>query len=122
MKKIIYAVLAFTPVMALAQTLGSVPTFSTIANTASNLQSVLYSIIPLLFVIALLYFLWGVVQFLRNAGVDPKAHDAGKTHMIYGIIALAVMASVFGLINWLAGTAGLQNGQINLPSLTNVHQ
>ncbi len=103
MKKIIYAALSFAPVMAFADV-----NFGPINSLITNFGGVLNKIIPLLFALAIIYFFWGLVQFVRAAG-DPKAQEAGKAHMIWGILALAVMVSVYGLINWLTTTAGLSS-------------
>ena len=109
MKKFIYIALSFAPVLALAQGLGQA------TNVVDNITSLINKVIPLLFAIALIYFFWGLIQFLRASGTDPKAKDIGKTHMIYGILALAVMVSIYGIINWLTTTAGLTNTAPTLP-------
>jgi hypothetical protein len=35
---------------------------------------------------------------------EPAKHEEGRNKMIYGVLALFVMFSVFGIINWIAGT------------------
>lgn len=57
--------------------------------------------------IALLVFLWGIAQTILKRG-DEKAVEAGKNIAIWGIIALFVMVSVWGLVNFLRGAIGLQ--------------
>lgn len=54
-------------------------------------------IIPLLFMLAFAYFLWGVVKFIRD-GDNEKARTEGRKTIIYGIISLAVIVSVWGII------------------------
>ena len=54
--------------------------------------------IGLLFVWALLVFLWGMVEYLRGAA-SPTERESGARHMIYGVIGLVIMASVFGIMN-----------------------
>lgn len=46
--------------------------------------------------IALLFFFWGLVQFIRKAG-DEKAIEEGRRFMIWGTVALFVMVSIWGL-------------------------
>lgn len=106
MKKVIYLGLAFTPVLAFAQDLGN------LTSLASRLRDLVNTILPLLLAVAVLYFFWGLVQFLLAVGKDPKASDAGKTHMIWGIVALFVMVSIFGILNWLGTAAGLNNSVV----------
>lgn len=52
--------------------------------------------------LALLVFFWGLVKFISKAG-DAKAVDEGKTLMIWGVIALFVMISVWGIIRFIQG-------------------
>lgn len=65
-------------------------------------------IIPLLFGIAILVFIWGVVQFISNADNEEK-RTQGRDFMVYGIIALFVMVSVWGLVSVLSNTFGVKN-------------
>lgn len=67
------------------------------------------SIIPLLFTLATLFFLWGVVQYML-ADANENKRETGKQYMVWGIIALTVMLSVWGLVNLLGNTFGLDTG------------
>ena len=60
--------------------------------------NVVNPIIGLLFGVAFLYFLWGVIQFIQ---ADDKTRDVGKQHIIYGLIGLFIMVSAFGLTNFI---------------------
>ena len=64
------------------------------------------SIVPLIFALAVLMFVWGVVQYVINTDEEAKKAK-GKQFMIWGIIALTVMVGVWGLVGILAGTFGL---------------
>jgi hypothetical protein len=62
------------------------------------------SVIPLIFTLATVLFIWGGVKFfIMNAG-EEKKREEGKQFMLWGIIALAVMLSVWGLVNILGTT------------------
>lgn len=77
------------------------------------------SVIPLVFAIATVMFVWGVVQFfIINANEEAKRAQ-GKQFMIWGIIALAVMLSVWGLVGILGNTFGIK-GTV-LPQVTPPH-
>ena len=65
------------------------------------------SVIPLIFALALAMFFWGVVQFVLNSSEEAKK-ERGKEFMIWGIIALAVMVSVWGLVKILGTTFGIE--------------
>jgi len=57
--------------------------------------------------IALLVFLWGLAMFIFKLGGDEKAMESGRTLMIWGIIALFVMVSVWGIIAFMQSELGL---------------
>lgn len=58
--------------------------------------------------IALLVFFWGLAKFIFRVGGDEKAVDEGKTLMKWGLAALFVMFSVWGLIAFFQGELGLE--------------
>ena len=63
--------------------------------------------------LALIYFFWGIAQFVLNAG-DPKKLAEGKTKMVWGIVALFVFLSIFGIIYFIGNTLGIGvNGTIS---------
>jgi uncharacterized membrane protein len=112
MKKVIYGLMAFAPVLALAQGLGQADTL------VQNIRSLINNIIPVLFGLAIIYFFWGLIKYIRAAG-DPKAAAEGRSIMIWGVIALVVMVGVYGLINWVLSTTGLDNNN-SIPPLPQV--
>ena len=111
MKKIIYTLLVLGPTLALAQqTVGTVTdafgtTFQTLRTFFTG------SVFPFFIALAIIFFLWGLVQFVRAAG-DEKAREVGKSHMIWGIVALVVMVSIVGIVNFIASSTGLQGGAL----------
>jgi len=62
------------------------------------------SIIPLIFALATVMFVWGVVNFFVLNADEEKKREQGKQFMLWGIIALAVMLSVWGLVGILGST------------------
>lgn len=64
------------------------------------------SVIPILFVAAIIFFLFGVVKYIMNADNDGKRKE-GSMFMLYGIISLFVITSVWGLVSVLSNTVGL---------------
>lgn len=74
------------------------------------------SIIPLMFALAVVYFVWGVIQFVILGAGEETKRTQGRQHMIWGIIALAVMIGVWALVGILGGTFG-----INTSVLPQVH-
>ncbi len=112
MKKAIIGSLYFVPMFALAQA-----NLSGLTNLVNQFAALLRLIAPIVFGIAIIYFFWGVAKYILSAG-DAKAAAEGRSIMIYGVIALAVMASVYGLIAFLQTSFGVNGGgTIDLPDL-----
>lgn len=61
---------------------------------------ILNPIIGFMFAIAVLYFIYGIVEFILGAENEDK-RETGKKHMIYGIIGMFVMVAVYGIMNLL---------------------
>lgn len=60
-------------------------------------------LIGLLFALALAYFLWGAAQFILNAG-NEEGRKKGKDALLWGLIGLFIMSSVFGILNIVTST------------------
>lgn len=54
-------------------------------------------LIQLLFAAALVYFLWGVFVYLRDSDNDAS-RTTGRQHIIWGLVGMAIMAGVFGIM------------------------
>lgn len=65
------------------------------------------SVIPLIFALAVAMFVWGVVQYVIKSDEEAKK-EKGRQFMVWGIIALAVMVSVWGLVRILGNTFGIE--------------
>ncbi|NNM83894.1 hypothetical protein HKL94_01595 [Candidatus Parcubacteria bacterium] len=74
-----------------------------IINTINNV------LVPVLFAIAFIVFIWGVFQtFILGQGSED-AKEKGKNLMLWGLIGFFVMVSVWGLVNILTGTISFGN-------------
>ncbi len=101
------------PINVFAQT--PIPrTDSTFSDVVNGILDLVNLLIPVVASLALLAFFWGLAKFIYNAG-DVKTHEEGKQLMIWGIIALFVMVSVWGILNFFSGEFGF--GRIGIPSL-----
>ncbi|MBM3261690.1 hypothetical protein FJY93_04720 [Candidatus Kaiserbacteria bacterium] len=78
-------------------------------------------IMLILFACGFFLFMFGMVEFIWGMK-EGKPQDAGKKHMIYGIIGMVIMVSVGGILNFLAGTFGLDlsGGSIDTGSINSV--
>jgi len=63
-------------------------------------------IIILAFAVALLVFFWGLVQFIMSETADAKRKDGSKK-IIYGLLGMFVMLSVYGIIRLILDTFGI---------------
>ncbi len=74
------------------------------------IRNIAYMAIPVIFAIGLIIFLWGLLMFLRAAG-DESAADEGKRRIVWGVIIMFVMVSVWGLVGIIVQLVGIQPGQ-----------
>jgi len=113
----VLGIAALAPFGAFAQTFGNS------AGGVSNLLAVIGNLIstatPIVVGLAVLGFFWGLAIYIFSAGSDKKKKE-GRNIMIYGILALFIMLSVFGIISMLQNTLQLGGGtSIPLPQVTN---
>lgn len=92
-------------------------------NAASNLVSkfVDYIINPAILIIfsaGFFLFLWGLVQFLWN--LDEGAQSNGKQHMLWGIVGMLIMISVYGIIGLIDNTFDLNISNPDISRMENV--
>ncbi|HEY4487039.1 MAG TPA: hypothetical protein VJB70_04920 [Candidatus Paceibacterota bacterium] len=66
-------------------------------------QFIVNPIIGLLFAVALIMFLWGVVEFIFRADSDI-ARENGKRHMLWGIFGMFIMFAVFAIMRIIVDT------------------
>lgn len=65
--------------------------------------------ILVLFALGFFLFTFGLVEFLWH--INQGGHtDEGKQHMLWGVVGMFVMASVYGIIMLLANTVGASTG------------
>ncbi len=106
LEKIMPAIVSLIlPMMAVAA-VANVPFLETLKN-------VMNAIIGVLFVVVTLFFIWGVVQYIMASGDETKV-KAGKQHMIWGIIGMAVMVGVWALVKVIVDALGL--GGVAVPT------
>ena len=74
-------------------------TFSSIAD---NIAEALLLLIPILFILATIVFIWGIILYV-TAGGDEEKRKEGRKFIIYGLIGLFVMVAVWGIVNVIVG-------------------
>lgn len=69
-------------------------------------EVILFPLMSLMMGVALLVFFWGLYQYVLNSD-EGGAHEAGRTHMMYGIIGFVVMVSAYAILKIAASTVGV---------------
>ncbi len=114
MKKFIIPASAFfMPFLAFAQN-ANFNTGVGLGSVYSLIFDLFNKLIPFFIALAVVYFVWGVISYILASDDDKKS--AARNHIIYGVIALFVIVSVWGLVNLLGDTFGLNTTTINAPT------
>lgn len=69
------------------------------------LEEILNPLITLMIGIAVLYFLWGAFEFVRNADSSAE-RKKGSLNMLWGALGLFIMVTAYGILNLILGTLG----------------
>lgn len=84
---------------------------SKLVNPPENVTELLnrisaFIINPIIFVLfsaAFVVFIWGLVQFVANLD-NEEARSTGGKHMLWGLIGMAIMAGVVGIVAIIQNT------------------
>ncbi len=70
-----------------------------------SIVDIINLLIELLAGFALLGFFWGIALYIQSAG-DEKKLAQGKDIMIWGVVGLFVLVSIWGILAFLYGNLG----------------
>ena len=102
MKKVLAsALVGLTPLFALAQAYTPSQGLAGLFNFASI---ILNRAVPLIIALAVVFFIFNV--FLYAVAGDEEKKKTAKTQMVWGIIGIFVMVSIWGLVAILQSTFG----------------
>ncbi len=105
MKKYFLAVsLIVLPVIVLAA--DSNGYLSDLKSIVSSIGRIIGLLIPIVFALALLYFFWGLAKYILASG---EGKEEGRNTMIWGVVALFVMASIWGIVSFIQKAFGVTN-------------
>lgn len=104
-KKVALLAFAFTPAVAFAQ--NATQLFALL----NIVQRVLSFLMPILIILGTLYVGWGVISFVTKSDEEERAKAKGI--ILYGIIGLFVLISMWGLVGFLQTTLGVAGGGLN---------
>lgn len=100
------------------------PMFAFAANAFSilnTLSSILAYIIPILITLAVVYFIWGVIQY--TVSTDEEAKKGARSKIIQGLIGLFVIVAFWGIIRVITNTLNVGPTQIQeneIPCVPNI--
>jgi len=75
----------------------------TILDTLNLVNTVINALVPIIISLALVVFFWGLVMYLVKIGDDAE-RKKGVSLMIWGVVAIFVMVSIWGIIRLLQST------------------
>lgn len=77
------------------------------SNAIANFQTyILYPSMKIVFALGMMLFVYGLVEFLWDLD-NPGAKESGKQHMVWGIVGVLIMVSVWSIIAIVLGTFGI---------------
>lgn len=100
-----YALLALTltlPALVLAAPLGG------LKSLLQAVRDLLDLAIPVMYGICLIFFFWGLGQFILHDAGNDKTREDGKKKMLWGIVALFVFISIKGILSFIGQAVGLE--------------
>jgi len=74
--------------------------------------NILNPIIAILFALAFAYFVWGVAAYLWRPDSE-EARTKGQKAMLWGIVGMFIMVSVFGIMSFLISSIGADSALMN---------
>lgn len=99
-KAIVASILSLMPVLALAQTSVVIKDVNSLSDKLTDIGNV---VIYILVSLAVIFIIWNVVMALIR-GSDPEAKSAALKNVGYGVLGLAIILSIWGLVNIITGT------------------
>jgi len=75
-------------------------------------DQIINPLIALLFALAIAYFLYGMLEFIGGQDNEEKV-TAGKSHMIWGVVGIAIMLGVWGILNVVLSTLDISKSEID---------
>jgi hypothetical protein len=110
----IIPVLLLTPMIAFGA--GELTTVSTFIDNIVKFMN--GTLVPLIFALAFLVFLWGMFKAFILGGSDEEKQSEGKSLMMYAIAGFVIMVSLWGIVNLVAQGFGFQGKSIqDIPNL-----
>ena len=99
--------------------------FSPFIAEAKNIKDILQVfidmlglVVKLLWLLAFVVFIWGIVKFIAAAG-NPAKKESARNYIIYGLIGIFVLLSFMGIIKIVGETFGIPTENPSIPTQQN---
>jgi len=79
-----------------------------ITSMIDGAKKIMNNLVVALVALAVVWFIWNVIRYTMSSDDDKK--KAAKDQMIYGIVAILVIVSIWGIVGILQGIFGLTSG------------
>lgn len=109
-KFLLVVIVSLLPSFALAEVVGPCAPMTLRCLVAINLYPFVNTLMQFMISATVVFFMWNVFLFVKNSD-QPEELEKFKSKAVWGIIALAVMASVWGLVTFITSSVGLDNTQ-----------
>ena len=73
----------------------------------NSFQGLINLIVKAIIALAVVFFLWGMAQFILHDAGNDKTREEGKKKMLWGIVALFIMISIFSILGLISDAIGL---------------
>jgi len=78
-------------------------------------------LVPIVSTLAIVFFFYGLAKYVLNSG-DEEKKEEGKNIMIWGVLAMFVLVTIWGIVGFLQKTVGNTQGPNNINiDLPDVH-
>jgi len=100
---------------ALALPLVSFAQLTELEGLSTSVGTIVKNLIPVAFGLAILFFFYGLATYILGKDQDK---EVAKKRMLWGVIAIFVMASIWGIVTWLGDIFGVSGGTMTAPDIT----
>lgn len=83
--------------------------FTVLTDVVNGIGNIVALLLPVVFGLAILAFFWGILKYVWSKSGDDKV--SGKNVMIWSLVAIFVMVSLFGIIELAQRTLGIGSPQ-----------
>ena len=79
-----------------------------IGSGTTGIIGVLNTVVaPIIFALAFVVFIWGIVSYFCLHGDNETSRKEGRQFILWGILGMVVLVSVFGFVNIMLSALGL---------------